>query len=166
MLRDRSLVLMVGATALVWTAAAGAAPKLAEKGPSESDLRAFAASVVAALIEKDIELFMRHAEVPFHHPGGYFSSEAEDLRRRTKKVLDEEPLLRGVNDVKRVETWKATAPRLSDADVRSMKKVLADDDLTVTVHTEFGGQKRQMLLLIKLKSGKPRLVGCGIAPNE
>lgn len=77
--------------------------------------------------------------------------------------MGDEPFSEGVNEVKRVETFAAAKGRFTEAEAKSIKEVLADEDFVVHVRTEFGGRTRQLSLLVKVKDGKPRLAGWGRA---
>lgn len=154
--------LLVAAIGLASGVAGIAAPKPIDNAPTEKEIKEFATKVVTALIEKDIDGFMRMTEVPFHQPGGYFWNEKEDLNRWIKKALDDEPFSKGVNEIKSIKTFEATKASLSEAENRSFNEALGEQDFVVCVNTEFGGRKKQLPLLIKIKSGKPRLVGWGI----
>jgi hypothetical protein len=121
--------------------------------------------VVAALINKDIDGFLDMCEVPFHQPGGYFSEDKDDLRRWISKALDDESLSASVNEVQRIETFGAARAWLTKSRINSIKEVLADGDFVVHVVNVGGAfqRKRQYPLLIKVKGGKPRLAGRGMA---
>lgn len=137
-----------------------AAPKPKDKGPTEKELKEFATMVGTTKIKKDIDGFLDMCDTPFHRPGGYLAKEKDDLRQWITKALNNGRYREDVNEVKRVETFEAAKTRLSPADVGRVSQVLADEDFVVYVEMEqVGIRKYEFALLIKARSGKPRLVG-------
>lgn len=159
MLRYSLVALVVAACGLGWLPAGSAAPKAKDNAPTEKELKEFATKVVAALLKKDIDGFLDMCEVPFLQPGGYFSKDKDDLRRWITKALNNGPLNRDANEVKGIETFEAAKARFSASEIMAISQVLADKDFVVDVATEFGGEKVQLSLLLKVKAGKPRVAG-------
>ena len=154
------LLFLAGAVGLVCVPAVSAAPKPKDKTPTEKELKAFAAKVAATLIKKDIDGFLSMCEVPFHQPGGYFSKDKEDLKRWITKALGNGRLREDVHDIKRVETFKAAKARFSASEAGWISQVLTDNDFVVCLDMEqVGERKHEKQLLIRVKGGKPQLVG-------
>jgi hypothetical protein len=153
------LLILLGVIGLVPTQALSA-PKPKENIPTEKELKEFATKVVAALINKDIDGFLDMCEPPFHRPGGYFAKDKEELRQWITKALGNGQLRQDVKEVKGVETFGAAKARFSPSEIRFVTQVLADSDFVVDVEMEqIGDRKHEKLLLIRVKSGKLRLVG-------
>jgi hypothetical protein len=125
-------------------------------------IKEFAGKVVVAIAKQDIDGLVEMSEVPWYRDAVNFSEDKKELRKDLEAMLDEKPVFEAKKySVKRIETFKVAQTTLSESDIKGYKKALGDDDFVVHVEVDYPAQKIQVRLLVKLKDGKPRLVGFG-----
>lgn len=163
MLNNLFFLVVLLAAELIYGRVGSAAPKPADTQSTERDkaIKAFVAQVITAIGKKDIDTLVALSEVPFNQQPGLIHASKEELRNSIGGGLRRKPMFDGKHELKKIETYKVAKPRFNEQAVVDAKKVLGDDDVVVHVEVEYPDRKLQVRLLLKIKDGKPRLVGWG-----
>lgn len=158
-----TLLIVVGFVAIVFIPGASAAPKSAPRATPEQEkaIKEFVAKVITAVGKQDVPGLVELSDVPFNYQRGGVQKEKEDLKRGFYKGIDGKPKFDGIHEVRAIETFAASKARFDEQEIKDAKEVLSDDDFVIHVEVQYPDRKLQARLLIKIKDGKPRLVGVG-----
>jgi hypothetical protein len=123
-------------------------------------IKEFAGKVVVAIAKQDIDGLVEMSEVPWHRDARNFSTTKKELRKDLENMLDGKPTFEAKKyAVNSVEMFKSVRATLGERKAEGYKTVLGEEDLVVQVEVEYPKQQIQFRLLVKMKDGKPRLVG-------
>lgn len=147
--------------ALAPAAATDPKPDAKDKAAQEKAVKELVDKAVTAFGKRDIDALVEMSDLPWYCVGS-ISDNVMRLKKDLFITFEDKPQFDPKHTIQKVATFKDAKRDLKESRVKAFEKVLTDSDLVVEVEFTYLGKELDMSVLLKLRDGKPRLVGFGL----